>query len=71
MRALPLNGLGLLFGVDRLMASCLASTNMTGNVVATFVISQWEGGFDRAKFEAYLAGASKPPYRAVSEKGAP
>ncbi|MBV8092604.1 MAG: cation:dicarboxylase symporter family transporter, partial [Acetobacteraceae bacterium] len=35
VRSLPLNGLGLLFGVDRLMATCTALTNVVGNTVAT------------------------------------
>ena len=54
VRSLPLNGLGLLFGVDRLMATCTALTNVVGNCVATFVIAKWENAFDPAKFDAYL-----------------
>ena len=60
VRALPLNALGLLFGVDRFNATCIATTNVIGNVVATFVIAQWEGAFDRERFEAYLAGKIEP-----------
>jgi aerobic C4-dicarboxylate transport protein len=52
VRTLPLNGLGLLFGVDRLMATCTALTNVVGNTVATFFIAHWEGAFDRAKWDA-------------------
>ena len=55
VRALPLNGLGLLFGVDRLMATCTALTNVVGNTVATFVVAKWEGAFDPVQFDAYLA----------------
>ena len=51
---LPLNGLGLLFGVDRLMATCTALTNVVGNCVATFVIAKWENSFDQKKCDAYL-----------------
>lgn len=58
VRALPLNGLGLLFGVDRLMATCTALTNVVGNTVATFVVAKWENAFDPAKFDAYLAQQS-------------
>lgn len=54
VRALPLNGLGLLFGVDRLMATCTALTNVVGNCVATFVISKWERAFDPTKLDIYL-----------------
>ncbi|WP_029003301.1 cation:dicarboxylate symporter family transporter [Azorhizobium doebereinerae] len=61
VRALPLNGLGLLFGVDRLMATCTALTNVVGNTVAVFVVAKWENAFDRAKFNAYMAEISAPP----------
>ncbi len=54
VRALPLTGLGLLFGIDRLMATCTAMTNVVGNTVATFVIARWENAFDREKFNAYM-----------------
>jgi aerobic C4-dicarboxylate transport protein len=64
VRTLPLSGLGLLFGIDRLMATCTALTNVVGNVVAVFVIAVSERGFDRAKFDTYLreqaAGRIKP-----------
>jgi aerobic C4-dicarboxylate transport protein len=74
VRALPLNGLGLLFGVDRLMATCTALTNVVGNTVATFVVARWEGAFDPAKFDAYLAGTaerlgSKPLEQAAARSG--
>lgn len=55
--ALPLSGLGLLFGVDRFMALCGGLTNMIGNSVAVFVIAKWEGAFDRARFEAACQGS--------------
>lgn len=55
VRALPLSGLGLLFGIDRLMATCTALTNVVGNTVAVFVVARWEGAFDRAKFDRYRA----------------
>jgi aerobic C4-dicarboxylate transport protein len=55
VHTLPLNGLGLLFGVDRLMATCTSLTNVAGNTVATFVIAKWEKSFDKAKLDEYLA----------------
>jgi aerobic C4-dicarboxylate transport protein len=55
VQALPLGGLGLLFGVDRLMATAIAMSNVVGNVVATLVIAKWEGVFDPVQFDAYLA----------------
>lgn len=59
VRTLPLNGLGLLFGVDRMMATCTALTNVVGNTVAVFVVAKWEGAFDQAKFDTYLAAQAK------------
>lgn len=55
MQKLPLSGLGLLFGVDRLMATCTALTNIIGNSVAVLVIARWEGGFDRKRFDSWDA----------------
>ncbi|UFZ04632.1 cation:dicarboxylase symporter family transporter [Bradyrhizobium ontarionense] len=61
VRVLPLNGLGLLFGIDRLMATCTALTNVVGNTVAVFAIARWENALDTAKLDAYLArGAAAP-----------
>jgi aerobic C4-dicarboxylate transport protein len=61
VRSLPLNGLGLLFGVDRLMATCTALTNVVGNVVATFYIAKWEGAFDTQKWQAIQAEMEAGP----------
>jgi aerobic C4-dicarboxylate transport protein len=58
VRALPLGGLSLLFGIDRLMATCTALTNVVGNSLAVFVIAKWERGFSQAKFDEYLAQQS-------------
>ncbi|MGJ4883586.1 cation:dicarboxylate symporter family transporter [Bradyrhizobium sp. HKCCYLRH3097] len=58
VRVLPLNGLGLLFGIDRLMATCTALTNVVGNTVAVFVIARWENALDAARLDAYLAGGT-------------
>jgi aerobic C4-dicarboxylate transport protein len=52
---LPLSGLGLLFGIDRFMATGSALTNMIGNAVAVLAIAKWDGAFDRAKFYSCLA----------------
>ena len=53
-RALPLGGLGLLFGIDRFMATGSSVSNMIGNAVAVFAIARWDGAFDRQKFLRYL-----------------
>lgn len=58
VRALPLSGLGLLFGIDRLMATCTALTNMIGNTVAVFALARWEGALDTQRFHAFLKAQS-------------
>jgi aerobic C4-dicarboxylate transport protein len=55
---LPIEGLALLFGVDRFMSEARAITNLIGNGAATIVVSKWEGEFDRRK---YLAAISREP----------
>jgi hypothetical protein len=51
-------GLALLLGVDRLMSSVRAVTNLIGNAVATVVVSKMENAFDetqeRAEYAAYF-----------------
>ena len=54
VRTLPMGGLSLIFGIDRLLATALALTNLIGNALAVFVIAKWEGAFSREKFDAYL-----------------
>jgi len=39
---IPIASLALLVGIDRFMSECRALTNLTGNGVATVVISRWE-----------------------------
>ncbi|OZI60550.1 cation:dicarboxylate symporter family transporter [Bordetella genomosp. 11] len=57
-RVLPLSGVGLLFGIDRILAIATSTTNVIGNSVAVLVLSKWEGMFDREKFDACLRGPS-------------
>ncbi len=40
---LPLEGIGLILGVDALMDMCRTSVNLLGNCVATAVVARWEG----------------------------
>jgi aerobic C4-dicarboxylate transport protein len=61
LKVLPLNGLGLLFGVDRLMATVIAMSNVVGNVAAVFIISRMEGVYDAERFEAALAEDGHAP----------
>jgi aerobic C4-dicarboxylate transport protein len=50
VQTLPLGGLGLLFGIDRVMATATALVNVVGNTMAVFAISRWEGAFDAQAF---------------------
>lgn len=55
VQVLPLGGLGLLFGIDRLMATATALTNMIGNTVAVIAMAKWENAFDRQRFRDALS----------------
>ena len=44
----PVAGVAPLLGADRLMDSMRVVVNLLGNCVATFVVSKWEGQFDRS-----------------------
>ena len=52
----PIAGIALILGVDRFMSECRALTNFIGNAVATIVVARWEGGLDRQRLDAALAG---------------
>jgi aerobic C4-dicarboxylate transport protein len=51
-RLLP--GLAIIFGIDKFMSEVRALTNITGNGVATIIVSLWEGELDKAKMAAAL-----------------
>ncbi|WP_309629484.1 dicarboxylate/amino acid:cation symporter [Brevundimonas sp.] len=55
--SVPIAGIALILGVDRFMSECRALTNFIGNAVATIVVARWEGGLDRERLDAALAGA--------------
>jgi aerobic C4-dicarboxylate transport protein len=63
-RTVPLSGLGLLFGIDRFMATGSSVTNMIGNTVAVFAIAQWDNAFDRNKFYRFLNSRKEPELEA-------
>jgi len=49
MHMIPIEGMVLILGIDRLMSEARAVTNLIGNGVATVVIARWENEFDRQK----------------------
>ena len=55
--SVPVAGMALILGIDRFMSECRSLTNFIGNAVATIVVSWWEGGLDRERLDAALAGA--------------
>ena len=57
----PVAGMTLILGVDRFMSECRSLTNFVGNAVATVVVSAWEGGLDRERFRAAMAGIPLDP----------
>ncbi len=48
-------GMAIVFSVDKFMSECRALTNITGNGVATIVVSWWEGELDRDKLKRAMA----------------
>ncbi len=54
LHTIPVEGMVLILGVDRLMAEARAITNLIGNGVATILVSKWEGEFDAAKAKQAL-----------------
>jgi aerobic C4-dicarboxylate transport protein len=51
VKAIPLEGLALLLGIDRFMSEARAITNVIGNGVATVWLSNHEKAFDRGAME--------------------
>ena len=51
------DGVGLIVGIDRFMSEARALTNFAGNAVATVLIGNWVGEFDKARAERVLSGA--------------
>jgi aerobic C4-dicarboxylate transport protein len=66
VRLLP--GLAIVFGIDKFMSEVRALTNITGNGVATVVVSWWEGELDRDKLRRGLAVQVDPASVAVAER---
>ncbi|MDI2037143.1 Aerobic C4-dicarboxylate transport protein [Paenarthrobacter nitroguajacolicus] len=67
----PVAGVALLLGADRLMDSMRVVVNLLGNCVATFVVSKWEGQFDREAMLAAFRGEDTTPDHNESAEPAP
>src|SRR5688572_14824148 len=60
MHMIPVEGMVLVLGVDRIMSEARAVTNLIGNGVATVVIARWENDLDREKATQVLASTGTP-----------
>lgn len=47
--AIPVAGMALILGIDRLMSQCRALTNVIGNACATIVVAKWDNALDQEK----------------------
>jgi aerobic C4-dicarboxylate transport protein len=54
-------GMAIVLGIDKFMSECRALVNITGNGVATIVVSWWEGELDREKLDRALSGETTAP----------
>jgi len=64
---IPVEGMALIFGVDRFMSECRSLTNFTGNAVATIVVARWEGVLDLVRLRAAFKGADAASTPALAE----
>jgi len=58
---LPVEGLALIAGIDRILDMGRTSLNVLGNSLATVVMSKWEGQFDQDKSLVYLNTITDTP----------
>ena len=65
MGTIPVEGMVLVLGVDQLMASARATTNLIGNGTATVIIARWEKEFDD-KHAAEILNGREPELAAES-----
>ncbi|MDD3352994.1 dicarboxylate/amino acid:cation symporter [Zoogloea sp.] len=64
---IPVAGMALILGIDRFMSEARALTNITGNAVATVVISASENELDRERMALALDGKLDEEVAAVPE----
>ncbi|WP_339114209.1 dicarboxylate/amino acid:cation symporter [Thioclava sp. GXIMD2076] len=55
---LPIEGIALILGVDRLMDMIRTAVNITGDAVVTTIVAKTEGQLDMATYENPLAGTA-------------
>jgi Na+/H+-dicarboxylate symporter len=66
----PVEGLALIFGIDKFMSEARALTNLVGNGVATIVVGKWCDALDEATLQGRLAPTiARPAVRELNMKG--
>ncbi|MER7012001.1 C4-dicarboxylate transporter DctA [Saccharopolyspora sp. NPDC000359] len=58
---IPVAAVALMLGADRFMDTMRVVTNLLGNCVATFIVSKWDGAFDRGRAREVLADPAAAP----------
>jgi Na+/H+-dicarboxylate symporter len=61
MHQIPVAGLVLLLGVERLTNVARAVVNIIGSCVATIVVAKWEGAFDAERAGLVLGNSGMNP----------
>src|SRR5688572_12569798 len=60
MQMIPVEGMVLILGIDRIMSEARAVTNLIGNGVATVVLARWENDLNRERAAEVLASTGTP-----------
>lgn len=56
---IPLEGLAIIAGIDRILDMARTVVNVIGNSIAAVVMAKWEGQYDRSKGHQYLESIEK------------
>src|SRR5207248_2822300 len=56
----PVEGLAIIYGIDRFMSEARALTNVIGNGVATVVVAKWCNELDTDQLQRSLAAGAPP-----------
>ncbi len=64
---LPVEGIGLIIGIDRLLDMMRTACNVTGDCAVTCILAKGEGALDRARFDDPDAGSVEAATAALEE----
>ncbi|MEZ8168213.1 dicarboxylate/amino acid:cation symporter [Vibrio tasmaniensis 1F-187] len=65
---LPLEGIALIMGVDRLLDMIRTAVNITGDSAVTIIVAKSEGSFDEARFNNPAAGEKEEEVKLVRQQ---